>query len=102
MKRQWQIKNPNHLNLRPNVVIGANAHICVNKFAQYFDVEARIVPVSERTMFTVDAEAVRELLDENTGRKFFGPYSILKLTSLCSSGCIFDIRHNLYRPLRSY
>ncbi|KAJ5954299.1 hypothetical protein N7501_008578 [Penicillium viridicatum] len=45
MKRQWQLQHPSHLNSRPNVLIGANAHICVNKVANYFDVEARIIPV---------------------------------------------------------
>lgn len=67
MKRQWQMKSPNNPNPRPNVIIGANAHICVNKFADYFDVEARIVPVSERTGFTVDAKVIRQKLDDNTG-----------------------------------
>ncbi|CAG8268763.1 unnamed protein product [Penicillium salamii] len=66
MKRQWQIKQPDVLNSCPNVIIGANAHICVNKFAGYFNVEARIVPVSESTGFAVDAEALRDMLDENT------------------------------------
>ncbi|KAJ5335538.1 hypothetical protein N7452_007941 [Penicillium brevicompactum] len=66
MKRQWQMKSPNNPNPRPNVIIGANAHICVNKFADYFDVEARIVPVSDRTGFTVDDKAVRQKLDDNT------------------------------------
>ncbi|OQD66984.1 hypothetical protein PENPOL_c004G00788 [Penicillium polonicum] len=45
MKRQWQLQHPSHLNSRPNVLIGANAHICINKVANYFDVEARIIPV---------------------------------------------------------
>lgn len=70
MKRQWQTKNPDRLNSRPNVIIGANAHICVNKFADYFDVEARIVPVSERTRFTIDVRGVEERLDGNTGMTY--------------------------------
>lgn len=79
MKRQWQIKQPDVLNSCPNVIIGANAHICVNKFAGYFNVEARIVPVSESTGFAVDAEALRDMLDENTGMKL---HSMISL-SLC-------------------
>jgi glutamate decarboxylase len=66
MKRQWQLKNPDRLNTRPNVLIGANAHICVYKFADYFDIEARVIPVSERTRYTFDVTRLEENLDGNT------------------------------------
>ncbi|KAJ5409716.1 uncharacterized protein N7487_004075 [Penicillium crustosum] len=66
MKRQWQLRHPCHLNSRPNVIIGANAHICVNKVANYFDVEARIVPVNEKSGYSFDLEGLEDRLDENT------------------------------------
>ena len=66
MKREWQLNHPNHLYPRPNVIIGANAHVCVNKFAFYFDVEARIIPVSERSGYSLDIEGLEDRLDENT------------------------------------
>ncbi len=50
---------------RPNVVFGSDTHISWDKFARYFDVEPRIMPIS-RTRFTVDAEDVKKMVDENT------------------------------------
>jgi hypothetical protein len=38
-------------NPGPNVVFGANAQVALEKFARYFDVEARIVPVSVESQF---------------------------------------------------
>ncbi|KAJ5302354.1 hypothetical protein N7508_007217 [Penicillium antarcticum] len=66
MKRQWQLKPPACLNSPPNIIIGANAHICVNKFADYFDVEARIIHVSEKSGYAFDVEALGDHLDGNT------------------------------------
>ncbi len=50
---------------RPNIVFGADVHVCWDKFAKYFDVEARIIPM-EPDRFTITAETVRQRLDENT------------------------------------
>jgi len=36
------------------------------KFARYFDVEARIIPVSKKSRFCLDVSKIRENLDENT------------------------------------
>jgi glutamate decarboxylase len=38
-------------NPGPNVVFGANAQVALEKFARYFDVEARLVPVSVESQF---------------------------------------------------
>ena len=49
----------------PNIVFGANVQVCWEKFARYWDVEPRYVPLSpERYVIGVD-EAM-ELVDENT------------------------------------
>ncbi|CAI7597838.1 unnamed protein product [Penicillium glandicola] len=88
MKRQWQLKNPDRQNTRPNVLIGANAHICVRKFADYFDVEAKIIPVNERTRYTFDVMSLEENLDGNTigvfltlGSTYTGHYDPLQRVS---------------------
>jgi glutamate decarboxylase len=36
------------------------------KFARYFDVEARIIPVSKESNYCLDVNKIRENLDENT------------------------------------
>ena len=33
---------------RPNLVMGANVQVCWEKFCRYWDVEPRLVPVSEQ------------------------------------------------------
>ncbi|MCH9626555.1 MAG: Glutamate decarboxylase [Chlamydiales bacterium] len=50
---------------KPNVIFGGHAHICWEKFAKYFDVEMRLVPVEEHR-YTLRTEKVAELIDENT------------------------------------
>ena len=36
------------------------------KFARYFDVEPRIIPVSKESNYCLDVKRIRENLDENT------------------------------------
>ncbi|HEY7946734.1 MAG TPA: glutamate decarboxylase [Acidimicrobiales bacterium] len=43
---------------RPNLVLGANAQVCWEKFCRYFDVEPRLVPVSAATPFLTAPTAV--------------------------------------------
>jgi glutamate decarboxylase len=50
---------------RPNMVMGADVHTCWEKFARYFEVEARVVPM-EPGRYTVAAEHIEPLLDERT------------------------------------
>ena len=50
---------------RPNMVMGADVHTCWEKFARYFEVEARVVPM-EDGRYTIGAEQVEPLLDERT------------------------------------
>lgn len=50
---------------RPNVVMGADVHTCWEKFCAYFDVEARVVPMS-RDRFVLTSEEARPHIDENT------------------------------------
>ncbi|MEY4684823.1 MAG: hypothetical protein RLZ25_1282 [Pseudomonadota bacterium] len=50
---------------RPNIIFGADVHSCWEKFALYFDVEARIIPMRPRA-YVIGPEAVEPLIDENT------------------------------------
>lgn len=49
----------------PNIVMGANVQVCWEKFARYFDVEPRYVPLSD-TRFVIGVKEAMELVDENT------------------------------------
>jgi len=50
---------------RPNLVIGADVHTCWEKFTRYFDVEARVVPMTEDS-YTLTAADVEAHVDEHT------------------------------------
>ncbi|HEY4450743.1 MAG TPA: glutamate decarboxylase [Solirubrobacteraceae bacterium] len=66
-KRSWQ-RRREAAGLpadRPNMVMGADVHTCWEKFARYFEVEARVVPMQEGR-YTIAAEQVQPLLDERT------------------------------------
>ncbi len=49
----------------PNIVFGADTHVSWDKFARYFDVEPRVIPIEEGR-FTINAESVMKQVDENT------------------------------------
>ncbi len=49
----------------PNIVIGADVHVVWEKFARYFDVEMRVIPM-QKNRFTITAEEVKQQIDENT------------------------------------
>jgi glutamate decarboxylase len=66
-KRSWQQRRelaglPTD---RPNMVMGADVHTCWEKFARYFEVEARVAPMEEGR-YTIGAEQIEPLLDERT------------------------------------
>jgi glutamate decarboxylase len=50
---------------RPNIVFGAETHVVWDKFANYFDVEMRKIPMKP-DRYTISADDVRERIDENT------------------------------------
>ncbi|KAG8744938.1 hypothetical protein FRC10_009173 [Ceratobasidium sp. 414] len=50
----------------PNIVFGANAQVALEKFARYFDVECRLVPVDESTNHVMSPERAMDYIDENT------------------------------------
>jgi len=68
MKRRWQEKRraEGKDTSNPNIIMGANAQVALEKFARYFEVEARILPVSVKSRYHLDPELVKENIDENT------------------------------------
>jgi glutamate decarboxylase len=66
-KRSWQRRREGAGQPadRPNMVMGADVHTCWEKFARYFEVEARLAPMEEGR-YTVGAAEVEPLLDERT------------------------------------
>ncbi|MEU1985534.1 glutamate decarboxylase [Nocardia sp. NPDC019395] len=82
LKRRWQKRrrDAGQATDRPNLVMGSNVQVCWEKFTEYWDVEARLVPMAgERFHLTADEAAAH--CDENTigvvavlGSTFDGSY----------------------------
>ena len=82
LKRRWQKrrKAEGKPSDRPNLVMGINVQVCWEKFANYWDVEMRLVPM-EGDRFHLSAEEAVARCDENTigvvavlGSTFDGSY----------------------------
>jgi glutamate decarboxylase len=79
LKRRWRAR-VGDTAARPNLVMGINVQVCWDKFCNYFEVDARQVPM-EGDRFNLDPEAAVALCDENTvgvvailGSTFDGSY----------------------------
>ncbi|KAI5289048.1 hypothetical protein KEM54_004488 [Ascosphaera aggregata] len=68
MKRRWQqTRRAQGCDIsHPNIIMGANAQVALPKFARYFEVENRVIPVSEESHYRIDANRIKEKVDENT------------------------------------
>ncbi|WP_181779493.1 glutamate decarboxylase [Pseudonocardia pini] len=82
LKRRWQHRRraAGLSTEKPNIVMGIDVQICWDKFANYFEVEPRLVPMSGDRLHLGAAEAAA-LCDENTigvvavlGSTFDGSY----------------------------
>ena len=82
LKRRWQHAREaaGKPADRPNLVMGINVQVCWEKFANYWDVEMRLVPM-EGNRFHLSAEEAVKRCDENTigvvaivGSTFDGSY----------------------------
>jgi glutamate decarboxylase len=78
LKRRWQHRTGGQG--RPNLVMGINVQVCWEKFANYWEVEPRLVPM-EGDRFHLTAEEAVKYCDENTigvvavlGSTFDGSY----------------------------
>lgn len=49
----------------PNIVMGADVHTVWEKFAKYFDVELRLIPL-KNNKYVVDVKDIAKKIDENT------------------------------------
>ncbi|MFI9723713.1 glutamate decarboxylase [Streptomyces sp. NPDC052396] len=83
LKRRWARANADRYpsaTARPNLVMGANVQVCWEKFCNFWEVEARQVPM-EGERYHLDPGAAAALCDENTigvvtvlGSTFDGSY----------------------------
>ncbi|KAJ7054420.1 glutamate decarboxylase [Mycena amicta] len=67
MKKRWQEarKAAGKDYYHPNIVFGANAQVALEKFARYWDVEARLVPV-DTSNYVMNPHDAMQFIDENT------------------------------------
>ncbi|MEV4438748.1 glutamate decarboxylase [Streptomyces sp. NPDC049577] len=92
LKRRWARANADRYQAggaRPNLVMGTNVQVCWDKFCNYWEVEARLVPM-EGERFHLDPQAAAALCDENTigvvailGSTFDGSYE--PVAGLCAA-----------------
>ncbi|MET8940627.1 glutamate decarboxylase [Streptomyces rubiginosohelvolus] len=91
LKRRWAKRNADRYpaTARPNLVMGVNVQVCWEKFCNFWEVEARQVPM-EGGRFHIDTQAAAELCDENTigvvgilGSTFDGSYE--PIADLCAA-----------------
>ncbi|MFI1430653.1 glutamate decarboxylase [Streptomyces lydicus] len=82
LKRRWMRRNADRYpaSARPNLVMGANVQVCWEKFCNFWEIEARQVPM-QGDRFHLDADSATALCDENTigvvavlGSTFDGSY----------------------------
>ncbi len=67
MKRLWQHKRRSEGKSvdRPNMVMSSAVQVCWEKFCNYFDIEARLVPITEEHK-CLDGFELEKYVDENT------------------------------------
>ncbi|HEX6687608.1 MAG TPA: glutamate decarboxylase [Solirubrobacterales bacterium] len=63
-KQSWRERRGDE-SAKPNVVFGADVHTCWEKFAKYFEVEQRVIPLTPER-HTIGPDEVEPLIDENT------------------------------------
>jgi glutamate decarboxylase len=105
LKRLWQKRRGEAGKPadRPNLVMGINVQVCWEKFANYWDVEMRLVPM-EGDRFNLSAEEAIALCDENTigvvailGSTFDGSYEPVQ--EICKALDDFEERTGIDVPV---
>jgi glutamate decarboxylase len=105
LKRRWQHrrKAEGKPTDSPNIVMGINVQVCWEKFANYWDVEMRLVPM-EGDRLHLSAEEAVKLCDENTiavvpvlGSTFDGSYEPVK--EICDALDDLEARTGLDVPV---
>jgi glutamate decarboxylase len=105
MKRRWQHRRraAGRSTDRPNIVMGINVQVCWEKFANYWDVEPRMVPMAGDRFVLSPDEAVA-LCDENTigvvailGSTFDGSYE--PVADICAALDEYETRTGNHVPV---
>src|SRR5258706_31707 len=67
LKRRWQQarRAAGKPTDRPNIIMSSAIQVCWEKFANYWDVEARLIPITEEHR-TLDGHDLASYVDENT------------------------------------
>jgi glutamate decarboxylase len=107
LKRRWQKRRAaaGEPTDKPNLVMGINVQVCWEKFANYWDVEMRLVPM-EGDRFHLSAEEAVARCDENTigvvailGSTFDGSYEPIK--EICDALDDLEARTGLDVPVHA-
>ncbi|MFS0698649.1 glutamate decarboxylase [Cellulomonas sp. 179-A 4D5 NHS] len=105
LKRRWQRRREAEGKPadRPNLVMGINVQVCWEKFANYWDVEMRLVPM-EGDRFHLSADEAVAMCDENTigvvavlGSTFDGSYEPVE--QICAALDAFQAETGLDVPV---
>ncbi|MCP5505542.1 MAG: glutamate decarboxylase [Chlamydiales bacterium] len=65
LAHKWKWKKRAKEGATPNIIFGAEVHVCWEKFARYFDVEMRVIPL-EKGRYVITPEDVEKRIDGNT------------------------------------
>ena len=107
LKRRWQKRRAaaGEPTDKPNLVMGINVQVCWEKFANYWDVEMRLVPM-EGDRFNLSAEEAVARCDENTigvvailGSTFDGSYEPIE--EICNALDDLQTRTGLDVPVHA-
>jgi glutamate decarboxylase len=105
LKRRWQRARAaaGKTADKPNIVMGINVQVCWEKFANYWDVEMRLVPM-EGDRYHLSADEAVKVCDENTigvvavlGSTFDGSYE--PVAEICSALDSFQARTGIDIPV---
>ena len=105
MKRRWQQRRvaEGKSTDKPNIVMGINVQVCWEKFANYWDVEMRLLPM-DGERYNLSAEGAVSLCDENTigvvailGSTYDGSYE--PIADICAALDDFQTRTGLDIPV---
>lgn len=68
MKKTWQAKRKQQGKSieNPNILMASCAQVALEKFASYFDVENRLISITEESGHLLDLSKIKENVDENT------------------------------------
>lgn len=78
MKKRWEHKmhDAGKSTSKPNIVMSSACQVALEKFARYFEVECRLIPVSAESHHCLDPKLLWDFVDENT----IGAFVILGTT----------------------